>query len=168
MKKQFIIEIETDNMAPVYSTDDISKQSKETEQIGFFEEQIVTGIKLWIKEQLKDEFLNDALLDNLIPDFEFQGVEGWTDLSQYGTIKVTLIDDDKKEVLCFFQREKIPDDVVDEETEAEMNIRYGKYGQEHRTTNNDTETYPEEPEEEESEAVQEEESDNEVYTKDDP
>jgi hypothetical protein len=110
MKKNIIIEIETENMAPVYNTDDVSKQNKETEQEGFFEEQINTGIKLWIKEQLRDEFLNEALLDNLIPDFDFQGVEGWDDLSQYGTIKITLVDDDKREVVCFFQREKIPND----------------------------------------------------------
>jgi len=112
MKKKFIIEIETDNMAPVY--DDSGIETKEHEQEGFFEEQIITGIKLWIKEQLQDEFLNSAILDGLIPDFEFQGVPSWKDLSQYGTIKITLKDDGDEEVVCFFQREKIP---VDEEYE---------------------------------------------------
>ena len=120
MKKQYIIEIETSNMTPVYDSDDVSKHTPEHEQVGFFEEQIITGIKLWLKEQLQDEALNQAILDELIPEYQFQGIEGWTDLGQYGTIKVTLIDGKERETLCFFQREKIPlDEEYKEEEETE-------------------------------------------------
>ena len=120
MKKQFIIEIETSNMTPVYDSADVNKHTPEHEKVGFFEEQIITGIKLWLKEQLQDEALNQAILDELIPDYKFNGIEGWTDLSQYGTIKVSLIDEEDEEVVCFFQREKIPldEDYIEDETEV--------------------------------------------------
>jgi hypothetical protein len=122
MKKQYIIDIETNNMAPVYDSEDVSQHIPEHEKLGFFEEQIVIGIKLWLKEQLRDEFLNQAILDGLIPEFDFQGVEGWADLSQYGTIKITLIDEGNSEVICYFQREKIPLDEEYVENEAEEEI----------------------------------------------
>jgi len=150
MIKKLMIEIETDNMAPVYGTDDVSKQNKETEQLGFFEEQIVTGIKLWIKEQLRDEFLNEAILGGLIPDYEFQGVEGWIDLSQYGTIKITLEDGGDKEVLCFFQREKIPTDEVNEEVKEEYaNQREVEIQESGKENNEETREEIEEAEDEE-------------------
>jgi hypothetical protein len=119
MKKQIIIEIETSNMMPVYDSADVSKHTPEHERVGFFEEQIFTGIRLWIREQLQDEYLNQAILDELIPDFKFQGIEGWNDLSQYGTIKVSIADEDNSEVVCFFQREKIPldENYIEDETE---------------------------------------------------
>jgi len=121
MKKRYIIDIETSNMAPVYDSANVEEHIPEHEKIGFFEEQIVTGIKLWLREQLRDEFLNQAILDGCIPDFDFQGVEGWTDLGQYGTIKITLIDEENEdsEVVCYFQREKIPFDVDEEELSNE-------------------------------------------------
>ena len=99
-------------MAKIYNTDNPEDFRKENEISLEIEEAIHKGILTWIKEQLSTNTLNEALLDNFIPDFEFPTVEGLDELSDYGTIEVSYFDKSSKstQVLAHFIRQKRDDE----------------------------------------------------------
>ena len=98
MKQTYTIIVETNNMNKVYEND--IQQKEITEQI---ENELHNAIKQQIKTSLCEENLNEMILNDIIPDFEFTGmVDGWDNLSDYGNIKITFVDEDtiEEEKVC--------------------------------------------------------------------
>lgn len=92
MKTSFTVTIETNNMIPVYNTEDPNEFTKEnliTQQI---EAELHRAIKLWSKQYLSEESLNEAILNNYIPEVDVIKVEGFDDIGDYGDIKITYLD----------------------------------------------------------------------------
>lgn len=81
MKTKLNIEIETKNMSILEDGQDITLA---------IEEQIHNAIQQWIKYNLSEETLNEVILTNSVPDFEFLTVDEFTELSDYGDLKIKV------------------------------------------------------------------------------
>lgn len=97
MKTKLIVEIETNNMNKIYNDSNTEQFTPENEITEAMEEQIHQAIVQVIKCNLTEEILQETLLNNCIPEFEFMGVDEWNELSDYGNIKVTLENENTQE-----------------------------------------------------------------------
>ena len=129
MKTSFTVVVETSNMAPMYDSDDPSEFTKEHEITTVIEEQLHKAIYLWAKQNLEEEALSEVLLNGYVRDSDLMPVEGFSDLSDYGTMKVTLLSKDNKDVesetLVDIIRpeelpEELPEEVTPEDVQAEI------------------------------------------------
>ena len=92
MKTMFTITVETNNMTQIFNTDNPEEFKKENNITAEVEEELHTAVKMFVKQMLTEESLTDAILNEYITDCEVTTLDGSDDLSDYGSIKVTLTD----------------------------------------------------------------------------
>lgn len=129
MRTTITINIDTNNMTKLYNTDDSSQFTPENEITEAMEEQIHQAIIQIIKSNLTEELLDEALINNCIPDFEFMGIDDWVTLSEYGSIRVTYENEgtQEREILADFVGEKIEEpDTVSDKIKKQIQKAVGK------------------------------------------
>lgn len=92
MKTKLVVEIETNNMNIINDDNGIQLTNS-------MEEQIHNAIKQWLKYNLTEEALNEVIITNSVPDFDFVAVDEWENLDNYGDLKITVQEDDSKEII---------------------------------------------------------------------
>jgi hypothetical protein len=100
-------------MVPVYNTDDPSSFTTENLITTEIEAEIHKAIQLWIKQYLTPEVLNEAVIDGYIEGAEIIKVDDFDDLSDYGDLKITFLDntpDDKQPETLVEIKRLVPED----------------------------------------------------------
>jgi hypothetical protein len=124
MKSEIRVLVDTNNMARVYSTDDPAEFNRNNEITSAIEEQIHNAVIAILRYHLGEESLNELIINDCIPDFEFLGVDGWTEINDYGSLKITMDNPltKEKEILANVVRTKVDEDIEEVPDEKEKLI----------------------------------------------
>lgn len=120
MKTKITIEIETNNMNKIFDTDNPEEFNEEHNITKYVEEQIHLGIIQWIKSNLEEDTINEVLINDAVPNFEFLTVDDWDSLQDYGDLKITVEQDEGEKITLTNILNKNPNIVVEELEEPEI------------------------------------------------